>query len=294
MRLDPLSLRLFISVVEEGKIATAAEREHLATAAVSKRLSELESQLDTQLLIRSNKGITPTAAGIALLNLARSALNDFENIAVQMRDFASGTRGTVRVFANISVITQFMPAALKSFLAEYPLVKVHLEEKVSAAILRGVAENSADIGIFSQAQHDGELEVYPYRTDELVVIVPADHPLASRDSVRFEDTLEYEYVGLHIGSSLNFQLLKEASELGRALKLRIQVTGYDALCLMVQAGLGIGILPRASVGTYSGLAIRTLRLDEAWAHRQLSLCVRSQQALPAAARLLFDHLRKHT
>lgn len=290
MKIDPVSLRLFVAVIEEGKISAAAVREHLATAAVSKRLSELESQLDAQLLVRTNKGITPTPAGVALLNLARGVLNDFDNIAAQMRDFASGTRGTVRVLANISVITQFMPSALKSFLEKHPLIQVHLEEKISTAIIRGVAENLADLGIFSQVPHGEQMEVYPFRKDELVLIVPNSHPFAMKRSVRFAETLDYEFVGLHVGSSLNYQMTKEASELGRSIKMRIQVTGYDAQCLMVEAGLGIGILPRASAAIYRALAIKAIPLDEPWAQRQLNLCVRSYEALPPAAKLLFDHL----
>lgn len=289
MRPDPLSLRLFVSVIEQGTIAAAAARHHIAAAAVSKRISELEGQLNTQLLMRSNKGIAPTAAGVALINLARPVLADLDNIVAQMQDFSRGTRGSVRVLANISVMTQFMPQALKSFLAEYPLVQVSLEEKVSTAIIRGVEDNTADIGIFTQVPHGDNIEVYPFRNDELVLIVPQGHPLAGRASVKFEDTLDYEYVGLHVGSSLNFQLVRAASDLGRSLKLRIQVSGYDAQCLMVEAGLGIGILPRASLHTYSALALQSIVLDEPWAYRQLKIAVRSYDGLSVAARLLFDH-----
>lgn len=289
MRPDPLSLRLFVSVIEQGTIAAAAARHHIAAAAVSKRISELEGQLNTQLLMRSNKGIAPTAAGVALINLARPVLADLDNIVAQMQDFSRGTRGSVRVLANISVMTQFMPQALKSFLAEYPLVQVSLEEKVSTAIIRGVEDNTADIGIFTQVPHGDNIEVYPFRNDELVLIVPQGHPLAGRASVKFEDTLDYEYVGLHVGSSLNFQLVRAASDLGRSLKLRIQVSGYDAQCLMVEAGLGIGILPRASLHTYSALALQSIALDEPWAYRQLKIAVRSYDGLSVAARLLFDH-----
>lgn len=291
MKLDPLSLRLFVSVVEEGTIAAAASRHHIAAAAVSKRISELEAQLNTQLLIRSNKGIVANAAGFSLLSLARGVLNDLDNIEVQMQAFASGTRGSVRVLANISVLTQFMPQALKSFLAIYPLVQVNLEEKVSTAIIRGIADNIADIGIFTQVPHGDGLQVYPFRTDELVLIVPNDHPLAARSSVSFAETLDFEFVGLHVGSSLNYQMVKAASELGRSLKLRIQVTGYDAQCLMVEAGLGIGILPKISAQTYSALAIKKIALDEPWAHRQLDICVRSYEALSVAAKLLFNHFQ---
>jgi DNA-binding transcriptional LysR family regulator len=289
MRPDLLSLRLFVSVIEEGTIAAASARHHIAAAAVSKRISELEGQLNTQLLVRSNKGIAATPAGITLLNLARPVLNDLDNIVSQMNDFSRGTRGSVRVLANISVMTQFMPQALKSFLADYPLVEVSLEEKVSTQIIRGIEDNKADIGIFTHVPHGTNLEVYPFRKDELVLIVPSGHPLAGRDGVKFADTLDYEYVGLHVGSNLNFQLLRAASDLGRSLKLRIQVSGYDAQCLMVEAGLGIGILPRNSLHTYSALALTPITLDEPWAHRQLEICVRSYDALPVAAKLLFDH-----
>jgi len=76
--------------------------------------------------------------------LARGVLNDLDNIVPQMQDFSSGTRGSVRVLAHISAITQFMPAALKSFFAKHPLMQVKLQEKVSTAVIRGVAENIAD------------------------------------------------------------------------------------------------------------------------------------------------------
>jgi DNA-binding transcriptional LysR family regulator len=291
MKLDPLSLQLFVSVIEEGTIAAAAARHHIAAAAVSKRISELEFQLSTQLLTRSNKGIKPTAAGFALINLARGVLHDLDNIYLQMQDFAAGTRGSVRVMANISVMTQFMPAALKAFLDKYPLIQVNLEERVSAAIIRAVAENVADIGLYTDVPHNDDLEIYPYRTDELVLIVPKQHPLAGRSSVSFAETLDFDYVGLHVGSSLHYQMAEAAGKLGRSIKLRIQVLGYDAQCLMVEAGLGIGILPLASLRAYSGLAIERVTLSEPWAQRRLDMCVRSYDALPVAAKLFFDHLQ---
>ena len=149
MRLDPTSLKLFISVVEQGTIAAAAEHEHIAAAAVSKRISELEENLKIRLLIRTNKGIQPTPAGIALSTMARRALHELDEIAVQMRDYASGLRGFIRVHANISAITQFLPQDIRLFLNECPNVQVDLEEKISSAIIKSVAENAADVGIIS-------------------------------------------------------------------------------------------------------------------------------------------------
>ncbi|QAU35946.1 LysR family transcriptional regulator [Janthinobacterium sp. 17J80-10] len=295
MRLDPISLQLFIAVLEEGTIAAAAEREHIAAAAVSKRISELESQLRTQLLNRTNKGIEPTAAGIALLGLARRALHELDDIAVQMQEYASGMRGHVRIFANISAITQFLPGEIKSFLAEYPQIQVNLEEKISTAVTKAVAENAADIGIFIMQPHGHQLEVFPYHEDKLVLITPADHPLAARKTISFADTLEYDYVGLHTGSTINLQLQNAASELGRLVRFSIQVTSYDALCLMVGSGLGIGILPEGVAKTYTRtLRLRAIPLTEPWARRELKICVRSFDALPVAAKLLVNHLKRQS
>jgi DNA-binding transcriptional LysR family regulator len=97
---------------------------------------------------------------------------------------------------------------------------------------------------------------------------------------------------MHPGSAINNLLTRAAAELEMPLKLRMQVTGYDALCLMVSAGLGVGMLPRGSAQIYRGtLAIRAIPLAEPWARRRLSLCVRSEESLTRVARLLVDHLR---
>ena len=290
MKLDPVSLRLFVSVVEEGTIAAAAKREHIAAAAISKRLSELEELLDARLLKRTNKGITPTDAGLSLLFMARSALNNLNDIVLQMREYSDGTRGSVHVVANISAITQFMPGLIKSFIDRYPLIKVVIEEQQSLAITKAVAENRAEVGIFTRLPHGADIDVFPFRTDRLVLLVPDDHPLAARESVRFSETLDHEYVALRSGTHLNFQLIKAANDLGRSLRIRMEVASYDALSLMVQAGIGIGIMPEGSAGIYRLNGAKVVQLDEHWASRDLDVCVRARAALSVAAQLFLEHV----
>ncbi len=291
MKLDPVSLRLFVAVMEEGTIAEAAAREHIAASAVSKRLSELEQTLATELFVRSNKGTEPTAAAFALLNLARGVLNDLDGIFAQMSEYASGVRGHVRVFANISAITQFLPGELKSFMEQYPQVQIHLQERISSVIAKAVADNAADIGILNDGNYGEDLTLLPYHDDELVVIAPLGHPLARRKSVRMQQVLDFDVVGAHPGSVMNNLLTKAAAELGRPLRLRIQVSSYDALCLMVAAGLGLGVMPRKSAQLFlPSLKIKCVTLDEPWAARQLVVAVRDVAALSPVARLLLQHI----
>ncbi len=291
MRLDPTSLRLFIAVLEEGSIAGAAEREHIAAAAVSKRISELEDFLKTQLISRSNKGVEATAAGAALRNMARTALHELENIQVSMRAFAAGVRGQVRVYANISTITQFLPESIRTFVEKHPDVQIQLEEKISIHMPRLILENEADLCVFTESGPTPGLETFPYRHDRLVMITPAKHPLARRKSITVAETLDYDYVGLHTGSLVIAPVIDAAARLNRTLRIRIQVTSYDALCLMVSHGLGIGILPEAVVTPFlKPLGLRKIRLEEPWAARRFLIGVRSYEALPVAAKLFVDHL----
>ncbi len=291
MKLDPISLRLFVAVMEESTIARAAAREHIAPSAASRRLAELEQQLRVELFTRSNRGSRPTDAAYALLQLARGVLNELDGIATQMRDYGSGLRGQVRVVANISAITQFLPAELQRFMAQHPQVHVRLEEQISTAIAKTVAENAADVGILNEGSYGDKVRLLPYREDELVLVVPAGHALARRKNVRLAEALPYDMVATHPGSAIHNQLVRAAAEAGAPLKLRMQVTAYDALCLMVAAGLGLGVMPRGSAQLYrEALAIRLVALDEPWAQRRLMLCLRADETPTGVARLLVDHL----
>jgi len=292
MKLDPVSLRLFVAVMEENAIARAAAREHIAPSAASRRLAELEDTLRVELFARSNRGTETTAAAYALLHLARGVLNDLDGIASQMRDYGNGVRGHVRVVANISAITQFLPGELQRFMARHPQVQVQLQEQISTDVARSVAENAADVGILNDGSYGERLTLLPYRSDELVLVVPTQHALARRKSVRLAEALAFDFVGMHPGSAVNTQLLRGAAEANLPLKLRMQVTGYDALYLMVAAGLGVGVMPRGSAQLYRGAqTLRTVALNEPWARRRLMLCLRAGEALSGATRLLADHLR---
>lgn len=293
MKVDPVSLRLFIAVVEEQGIGKAAEREHIAAAAISKRISELEMILGTRLLTRSHKGVEPTAAGIALQRLARQVLHALDEVHTQMLNYASGTRGQVRLFANISAITQFLPGDLARFAEQYPEIQLHLEERNSAVTMKAVAENAADVGIYTLQPHGDDIETLRYEADELAVVLRRDHPLAVHKSLQLADLLEWDFVGLRTGSAINSQLTEAALRTGRTIRLRVQVTGYDALCLMVSAGLGIAIAPRHLVRLFvRRLNICEVKLAEPWARRELGICVRARAELPIASSLLVKHLQQ--
>jgi DNA-binding transcriptional LysR family regulator len=291
MQFSLKDLELFVAVAESGSIAKAAQRSHTVASAVSKRISDMESGFGTPLLVRRSKGVELTPAGQTLLARARGVLNQASQLSDELGEFASGIRGHVRVFANISSIVEFLPAALASFLAKHRDIRVHLEEHVSSVTAQAVADSIADIGIISGGAPVSGLTLIPFRNDELVLVVAPKHPLAARKSLSFADVLEYDFVGLHSNSSLHYLLFRKAAEIGRPLKLRIQVTSFDAVCAMVAAGLGVGIMPRAAATPYiDSLGLKSIGLRDVWAKRELYLCIRAKENLSSAAREFVNHL----
>jgi len=291
VNLDLRTLQLFIAVVEEQTVAKAAQREHIAASAVSKRIADLEKEVKVDLFRRHRTGLEPTPAGHALLHHARMLMRNLAQLETELGDYEQGLRGSVRIFANVSALVQFLPGDLSRFLSQHPLVRIDLEEAISPLIVRAVADGVAEIGIYGGNIPAPGLTVLPYRQDRLVVMVPARHPLRKHAAVRLDAVLPYDLVGVQKGSSIDALVVRAATDLGRPVKLRIRTSGFDAVSRMVHAGLGVAIMPERVAQSYrASLKLATVPLDEPWATRHLDVCVLDIASLPPASRLLVDHL----
>ena len=291
-RIDLTSLQLFVAVCELGSIARAAQREFIAASAVSKRLSELEAAVETPLLQRHSRGVRLTPAGESLLHHARTVLFGLERMQGELAEYTEGVRGHVRVHANISAIVQFLPEDLGAFARQHSQIKIDLQEHLSPDVLQAVQEGTTDLGICNLGpQGSGTLQSRPYRSDRLVLVMPAGHALSARDAINFEEALDWDIVGLHAGSSISLAMRVAAAQAGRTLRQRIQVTGLDAMCRMIDNGLGVGLLPDRAFALMRGVGrLTAVPLRDAWAQRELRLVARDFSALPPTARLLAEHL----
>lgn len=293
-RIDLTSLQLFVAASECGSIGRAAEHEYLAASAASKRIADLEQALGTPLFYRRARGVELTPAGQTMLHHARAVRFNLERMQAELSEFAEGVRGHVRVHANISAIVQFLPEDLAGFARRHPEVKIDLNESLSADVLAAVREGDCDLGVCHLASGPADVQdlaARTYRQDRLVLVVPAGHPLAGLPSVAFVDTLDFDHVGLHSNSSIYLAMSRAAHQAGRAVRLRMQVTGLDAMCRMIDSGLGIGLVPdRAFALLHPVGALAAVPLADPWAVRELQLVARDFATLPATARLLADHL----
>jgi DNA-binding transcriptional LysR family regulator len=291
MRFDLTDLRLFLHVVEAGSITAGAERMHLAVAAASTRIRNMEIELGTPLLNRERQGVQPTPAGRTLVHHARQMLLQAERMRAELGEYADGLKGHVRLQSNTNALSEFLPEPLSQFLTSHPQVNVDLEERLSDEIVAAVADGKADIGIVAGTEDITGLEVFPFRTDRFVLVTAPEHRLAASTKLAFADALDSDFVGTDRASSLQRFLSEKAERTGRRMKLRVQLRSFDGVCRMVAANVGIGIVPESSaIRSKQTMKLHVIELNEEWALRNLMICVRSLKDLPIYAQDLVKQL----
>ncbi len=289
---DVDSLALFVRAAELRSLSKAAEASHIGVAAASRRIALLEHHFQTSLLTRSPQGVEPTVAGTSLLGYAKTLLVQLNQINAAMSDHAAGRRGGLRILANTSAMAESLPQDLASFSKVHPNIRLIVEERWSVEIVHNLLAGEGDIGVVMEGVSTEGLHANAYRSDLLCIIAPAGHPLFALQELRFEDVLEHDLIGLESSSSMMRLLAEKALAAEKALQLRVQVRSFEAVCRMVQAGLGVGILPlQAAKGLAESMQLRTRPLAEDWAERHMLICVKKDRPPLASLTLMLDHFR---
>lgn len=293
MRYDLTSLEVFVFVADEQNLTRAAARRNLAVSAVSKRIAELEEEVGCALLVRYPRGVGLTPAGQALLHYARQLLHTLHQMENELSEYADGIKGHVRLHAINSALVEFLTPDLHSFMKQYPLIRLDIEEHPGGAIVRAIAEGAVEVGVFSAHTPAPGLQVFPYRVDELVVAVPEGHDLAGKRRVTFFELAQHELVVPHTQSSVHAVLERQAKEDGVQLKQRIRVSSFDSMCQLVAGGFGLAVMPRGVLRPLARtLKLKAVAIDAKWATRPLVIGVRDYEAVSHAARAFVDHLRQ--
>lgn len=293
MHFDLVDLRLMIEVANYNSLKRGAEAIHLSPPSASMRVKNLEERSGVRLLYRDKQGMKLTSAGEAFVLQARKIIAQTEHLRSDMREYASGAEGRLKIYACATPMGEFLPRILRTYLYSHQGVSIDLREHLSHDIVRAVSEGETDIGIIAGDVRTHSLQLVPYRQDVLSLVVPAQHTFSGRDQISFEETLTYPYVGLDEASTLHQYLARMCVGSGLHIKARIQVNGFESACRMIEAGIGIGVMPRSVALRHARAQdIRIVPLSDAWALRELFICIRSIEALPKYARDLIALLVK--
>jgi molybdate transport repressor ModE-like protein len=289
-RVDPFDLRLFAAVLEHGSITAAAQAMNLSLAAASTRLKTLEHRVGATLLRRSKAGAAATDAGRALARQAQRVLAELDTLHVQMAAFGQGLRGSVRLLCNTAALAEALPPRLGRFLVEHPDIDLDLQELPSDAVLDALRRGVADLGIVADHVDSSGLVVQPWLADDLVALLPAPrrrvHVHARVQPLRFAQLLERPFVGLPAQSGLSRFLLQQAARSGRVPHHRVRVGNFDAVAGLVEAGVGVAVVPLSASQRWREAAVQIAPLQDAWAKRRLLICSSAQAQTQPGVQLL--------
>lgn len=291
MRFDLTTLRLFLAVVDRGSITKAAEQEHIVASAVSKRLSDLEIQLGIPLLTRQHAGVVATPAGIALAQHARDVIHALDRIPGALSTAASDDPLMLHVWANATATVGYLLDDLNVFLLRHPEIKIRLEERHSLPTIDAIADGSADLGVIGYFQPSDRLQVRPYRRVPLMLVVPPVHPLSGRNEISFGEILDFDLITLMEGAAIRGLVVEAGARTARKPRFVMEVISYESMRKMVQAGLGIAVIPAPNIIPYKELfGLCAIPLSDNWAAMELNLIFKkARRDAPGLAELI-EHL----
>lgn len=289
-QLDLATLDLFMLVCETGSIARAAERGSIATSALSRRIAELERAIGAPLLERHARGVRATFLGQQLAGHAADIIFEVERLRSGLDEFARGVRGRVRLAASASAVEQFLPGDLAVFARAHPEIRIDLSQHSSQAVAHAVFSREVDLGICGESEHVMRLQSRPYRTEQLVLVTPLDHPLAEMEHIAYAAALDYEQIGVRGSSTVQVNLSRVAREAGRVLRQRVEVDSLSALCRMIECGMGIGVMAQGAFDALGDRRLHAAALIDDWALRAINLYATDFAALPTPARRLAEAL----
>ena len=268
--IDLTTLRVIAAAADLGSISAASDRLNLAVAAASVRISALEDHLGFRVFERSSRGVQLTPGGHLLVQRSRELLADADPARARPARLQPGLQGYVRILANSSAILEALPGKLEHVMRSHPLIRVDVEERSSPDIPMAVLDGRADLGIVDIGNPPQGLVLQDLFTDTLVLVVPSAHPLADRDRIALIDAMDQDFIALTDGTALSNRVMLAARQAGRNRPHPHANARFDAVCRMVAAGLGVGVLPLEAVGPQLAcLPITAVPLSDPWASARI-------------------------
>ncbi|WP_241657216.1 LysR family transcriptional regulator [Halobacillus salinus] len=247
LEMDFEALQTFITVVDEKSFTRAAERLNLSQPTVSFHIRHVESYFDATLIDRSPKRFVVTQTGEMVYRRARQVMGVMEKAKAEVYEFQHQLSGTIHIGASYTVGEYVLPSLLKQFDDKYPAIDLRVQIQNTERINRAVQLHELDIGLVEGQVHHQGLSSTPFMEDEMVVIVPEQHPLRETDSVTFEQLQDQTWLTRESGSGTRAMMdsMLEAYNI-RPSKL-ITIGSNHGVVQGVKEGLGVSFISRTVV-----------------------------------------------
>ncbi len=288
--MDLHALTAFVCVAEAESFSAAGEHLHLTQPAISKRIANLEEQLNCRLFDRISRQVTLTESGRALLPRAKQILLDIEDTRRTLANLSSKISGSLTIATSHHIGLHRLPPLLKQFCHQYPEVELRLDFAESESAYDQVLQGQLELGVITLSPNPHpQLTATTLWTDQLQFVSAPDHPLAQAKTPRLSDLTRYSAI-LPGSNTFTRKIVAERfAKQGLSLDVVMPTNYLDTIHMMVSIGLGWSLLPESMIDD----RVTILRLNEPAPTRQLGLITHRDRTLSNAARAFIQLLPKH-
>jgi DNA-binding transcriptional LysR family regulator len=287
-----LDLRGFLAVMETGSFGKAAESLNLSQPALSRRIKQLERVIGAPLLERTTRRVAPTAVGRDLHPLLTRLIDELETSILSMSETGKLQHGHVTIACVPTAAFYFLPGVIRRFNELHPLIRIRILDLSASEGLRSVANGESEFGISMLGSSDPELSFTPLMEDPFVLACHRDHPLAGATSLRWEDLASHPLIGVSRHSGNRAILDNALASLNLRLNWFYEVHHLSTSLGLVEAGVGISVLPRLATPRGEHPTIVTLPLGEPSVIRTIGIVERRNSRLSPAALRFREILRE--
>jgi DNA-binding transcriptional LysR family regulator len=291
MNLTLKQVRAFLTVAQVGSFTGAANRLHLTQSAVSVLISELEGVFGLRLFDRTTRAVQLTDAGREFQPVAQKVLAELQAAIASSRELAAQKRGRVAIAATPLMSSLLLPGAIARYAQLQPGVSVVLHDTSAAQIQPKVRDGEVDFGIGTFERSARELTAQPLMTDSLVLACGATHALAPRRRVAWRELAGHPFVALTRDNSVGQLINETLAGAGVDIHPAYEVAHLWTVVGMVDAGLGVAVLPSYAKRIVQMYAIRIVQLVEPSVRRETSFLTRRDRRLSPAAQGFQDFLK---
>ena len=244
MNISARQLRLFEATVRLDSLTRAADEQAISQSAASQSIKELERQLGYALLRKAGRELRLTEQGRAALPLVRQLIMQVDSLQYPQQGFIGGT---LRIAASVTIASYLIPPLLAAFTGRFPQVNPVVDIQNTLTVIHQIERGEASIGFIEGPAQSPEVEVLPWKSDQLTAFCAPGHAVLQRDSYTLDDLMREPWVVREQGSGTRDVFDRACQKLFKTPRIAFALSRQEAIKQSVRAGLGIGCLSRLSI-----------------------------------------------
>ena len=285
-------IRTFIVVGEQASFRKASEIVHLSQPAISAHVRDLEEFLGVPLLSRTTRSVRLTREGRKFLIRAKRALFDLQSVIFELRDEAELQSGRVTIACLPTIASSSLPTAIAAFQRRYPEIKIRVLDEVATSVNQRVLSMEADFGLGPRPAWNVEVDFEPLFRDDFIAVFPRAHELAGRKSIRLKDLAKYPLLMMAPGTTVRTLLEEAFQRIGCEIEPVHELYHHYTLGGMVEAGLGITVLPSMAISILGHPRLKSARVMDTGLYREIGILQRRGNVLSPSSVAFLATLRE--